>query len=117
MLRKMSLFALTPTLMVIAIYCSWAVAYTQLGRRPRPSMDDPKYIGGFATDFSTFCVWLIYILAAIWVVAVILRLRSVASPEQEQRSGRFLDFILGAIAVGLPFSLLFLHDAIAWFID
>ncbi len=103
--------------MVVAVYCSWAVAYAQLGRRPRPSMDDPTDIGGFATDVHTFCVWVIGILAAIFTVAFLLRLVMAESPESERRSGRLLDFSIGVIAIGLPFSLLFLHDAIVWFID
>lgn len=103
--------------MVVAVYCSWAVAYLQLGRRPQPSRDDPKGIGGLATDVYTLCVWVIGILAAIWAITLLLRLARAGSPEAERRRGRVPDFILGFTAIGLPFCLLFLHDAIAWFID
>jgi hypothetical protein len=116
MIRKVPLFT-WPTLMVVAVYCSWVAAYAQLGRRPKPSMDDPKGIGGTATDVYTFCVWVIGILFAIWTVAVILRLMKAAPPEEARRNGRLLEFCIGATAIGVPFSLLVLHDAILWFID
>lgn len=117
MIRKVPLLAWMPTLMVAVVYCSWAVAYAQLGRRPRPSMDDPLQIGGVATDVHAFCAWTIRILVAIWGATFLLRLVRADSPGVERRNGRLQDFINGLIAIGLPFSLLVLHDAIVWFID
>src|SRR6185369_3979595 len=106
MIRRVSPLAWAPAvsavLMIVAVYCSWAVAYVQLGRRPRPSMDDPKSIGGFATDVYSFSVWVIGILAVIWAVSLLLKLGRTASPEAKGRNGRFLDFANGFIAVGLP---------------
>lgn len=103
-------------LMVLAVYCDWAVAYAQLGHRPRPSIDDPGQIGGIATGVHTACMWVMWILAAVLVIAFFLRLKA-AAPQVERRRGRVLEFCAGVVVVGLPLSLLGLHDAIIWFID
>jgi hypothetical protein len=43
-----------PAAVAVLVYFSWAVAFWQLGRRPAPSMDDPKYIGGLSTQVSSW---------------------------------------------------------------
>lgn len=35
-----------PVWLVGAFYATWLVAWVELGHRPRPMLDDPKYIGG-----------------------------------------------------------------------
>src|SRR5690606_30352962 len=84
--------AASAALMLVAVYGSWAVAWAQLGRRPRPSMDDPRHIGGLATDVHTFSVWMIGFLAVVLVVAFLVRLRS-AAPEATRRDGRLRNFM------------------------
>ncbi|WP_435008639.1 hypothetical protein P12x_005849 [Tundrisphaera lichenicola] len=39
------IFACYPLLPIIALYTTWAAAWYSLGHLPRPSLDDPKYIG------------------------------------------------------------------------
>jgi hypothetical protein len=37
--------SLYPVMVPICLYMTWLVAWCVLGHRPRPSLDDPKYIG------------------------------------------------------------------------
>lgn len=40
-----------PVALVASLYVSWLVAWAALGYRPRPMLDDPKFIG-FAVDVA-----------------------------------------------------------------
>ena len=123
MIRKVPLLAWAPAasmlLMIVAVYSSWAVAYGQLGRHPRPSIDDPKFIGGFSTDVYTICVWLILVLAAIWALTSLIALVMGVLPKTKHRSGWWLGFAAGLIAFGVQVPLLRNSpgDAIEWFAD
>jgi len=108
-------------LVIITMYCSWAVAYTQLGRRPLPNIDDPNSIGGFSTDLYEFCLPLVFVLLAIWFVTSILTCVIADSPKGERREGWLVSLTAGLIAFG-PFVFLFLlfaspGGAIGWFFD
>src|SRR5688572_20939701 len=35
-----------PVWLVASFYATWVVAWFSLGHRPRPNLDDPKFIGG-----------------------------------------------------------------------
>jgi hypothetical protein len=37
---------LFPIWLVLSFYSTWVIAWIQLGHRPRPNLDDPKFIGG-----------------------------------------------------------------------
>jgi hypothetical protein len=108
-------------LMLVAIYSSWAVAYAQLGRKPLPSSDDPRSIGGLSTDWYNFCLAFVFALLAVWFVTSILACVAADSPKSEQRS-RWLVGITASLMVVGPFLLLFLMftspgNAIGWFVD
>lgn len=51
-----------PILVVGSLYVTWFVAWSILGHQPRPSLDDPKYIG-VAVDIP-YVVTMILILAS-----------------------------------------------------
>ena len=36
-----------PVLTLLSVYACWAIVWMTLGHRPKPMIDDPKYIGGF----------------------------------------------------------------------
>src|SRR5688572_23106722 len=76
MMRNVRLLAWAPvvsmTLMILAMYGSWAVAYAQLGRPPRPMIDDPNSIGGFSSGLYAFLSPLVFVLFFIWAVTSFL---------------------------------------------
>jgi hypothetical protein len=125
MTRNIRLLAWMPVtsmaLVIIAMYSSWAVAYTQLGRRPQPNVDDPKLIGGLSTDLYEFCFPLVFVLLVIWFVTSILTCLIADSPKAERRDGWLVRLTAVLIAFG-PFAFLFLlyaspGGAIGWFFD
>lgn len=122
MIRKALLLAWVPgiasvVLSFVAVYCSWAVAYAQLGRHPQPLVDDPKFIGGLSTVVYSFCMWAIAALAAVWTVSALLTIVTGVLSKAEQRGAGWLGF-----ASVFGFSLLFFglylpNNAISWFFD
>lgn len=42
---------------ITSVYIAWFAAYAQLGRRPMPSMDDPRFIGGTSTAVYGVANW------------------------------------------------------------
>jgi hypothetical protein len=122
MIRKVALLGWVPVasvmLMIATMYCAWAAAYAQLGRRPRPSIDDPNAIGGFSTDVYVFCEWVVMILFAIWALSSIF---AVVMDVRSRGQSRSWGLGVGAslIALGLLVPLWFSSpgDAVQWFAD
>ena len=113
--------ATSAALMILAIYCSWATAYVQLGRRPRPNIDDPDMIGGFFTELYDLCLPLVFVLFVIWTITSAFTLLMADSRKVEHWRGWGLGFVVGLIAFGLLCLLFVLRsspgDAIEWFFD
>jgi len=55
---------------VAAVYSAWFIAYVQLGRAPIPSMDDPKYIGGYSTTASSIAGLVVMVSLAVGIVGM-----------------------------------------------
>jgi hypothetical protein len=108
-------------LMILAVYSSWAVAYAQLGRKPRPNADDPASIGGFSSAWYDFCLPFVFVLLVVWCVTSVLACVMADSPKSEPGNRWLVGVTACLMALG-PFVLLFLMlsspgDAIGWFFD
>jgi hypothetical protein len=106
-------------LMIVAVYFSWVVAYWQLGRRPQPSWDDPKYIGGFSSDVHYYCWKFILVMLAIGAISSLLVMVMGSLPKTKQRGRWWLGLAAGLIAFGLliPLARWSPASAIEWFLD
>lgn len=128
MIRKIRLLAWVPlasvVLMFAAVYASWAVAYGQLERRPRPSADDPKAIGGFSTDLYDFSAPLVSVLLITWAVtslfAFAMGIREMGMRSKTMQPGRWwFGFAAGVIPIFLLIVVV-RHspgEAMEWFFD
>lgn len=123
MTRLLPLLRWTPVasvaLMLVAVYFSWVVAFWRLGRRPQPSWDDPKYIGGFSSDLHYACWKVILVLAATWAVSSLVVMLVGSLPKTKQRGGWWLGFAAGLVAFGLliPLARFSPGSAVEWFLD
>jgi uncharacterized membrane protein len=113
--------ATSVAMMIFAMYSSWAAAYAQLGRRPRPNIDDPNMIGGFSTDLYDLCLSLVFVLFIIWAGTSAFTLLMADSRKTERWRGWGIGFVMGLVAFGSMFLLFVLQsspgDAIEWFFD
>lgn len=102
-----------------SVYIAWVAAYFQLGRRPMPSMDDPKFIGGPATAVYNAMGWIILISLATWIVGMGMNIVMSLLPRTENRGAWTLKFVGGFAMVALY--LLFIRfspgEAGSWFLD
>lgn len=107
MIRKVRLLAWAPVvsvaLMIVAMYSSWVVAYAQLGRRPRPSVDDPNMIGGFSTDLYDFSLPFVFVLFVIWAVTSAFTILMAGLLKTEHWRGWALGFVAGLVTFGPVF--------------
>ncbi len=103
----------------VCVYVAWVAAYWQLGRRPMPSMDDPKFIGGAATAVYDVAGWVILASLVMWVVGMIAAAVMTLLPRTENRRSWTLQFVGGFSMIVL--CLLFVRyspgDACSWFLD
>ena len=106
-------------LIVAAVYGAWGTAFLQLGRRPLPSMDDPKYIGGIATQISSAAGILVLLLLVCWILTMCANAVLVVRPRVMDRR-----WWLVRCAYGLAAMLLLLlsvrhspGEALTWFLD
>ena len=106
-------------LIVAAVYGAWAAAFIQLGRRPLPSMDDPKYIGGISTLVSNASSILVLVLLVCWILAMCANAVIAVHPRVTNKR-----WWLVRSAYGLTAMLLLLlsirhspGEALTWFID
>ena len=113
----------TPPLAAVAtlalVYTSWAVAYWQLGRRPRPSMDDPSDIGGLSTQVTNYVSSAVYVTLLLWAISMIAVLCVVLWPKSSERNWWLKRFGVGLVSMALLF--LSMHhspgNAVMWFLD
>jgi hypothetical protein len=77
--------ALQPAIILLYLYATWITAWCALGHRPRPSLDDPKFISPIVEvpyvmfAFSLFFGWLICACTGL-LLAVICCARRSTSP-------------------------------------
>ncbi|PTY01658.1 hypothetical protein DB347_22740 [Opitutaceae bacterium EW11] len=106
-------------LIVALVYGAWATAFVQLGRRPLPSMDDPKYIGGISTLISNASTILILVLLVCWILAMCANAVIAVHPRVTDKRWWLVRFAYGLIAM-LLLLLSVRHspgEALTWFID
>ncbi len=106
-------------LIVIAIYSSWFIAYGQLDRPPQPMMDDPKYIGGFASSFYHVASWCSVCFFGLWILGMVTVLVISILPRTKGRLGWGTKGVVGLAAMVL-FLGLFEYapgGACEWFLD
>ena len=104
---------------LMAVYVSWFVAYSQLGRRPMPSMDDPKFIGGMSTAVYNIVAWVILVSLVMWAVGMITNVVISLLPRTEERMNWILKAASGIAAIFLLFVMMRYSpgDACSWILD
>jgi hypothetical protein len=104
---------------VTAVYVAWFAAMSQLGRSPVPSMDDPKFIGGFATAVYHVMSWIVLLAVATWIVGMLATSIVSLLPRTEGRRGWIVKCAFGAMAIPLLFLIVRYSpgDACNWFLD
>lgn len=104
---------------LMAVYVSWFVAYSQLGRRPMPSMDDPKFIGGMSTAVYNIVAWFILVSLVMWAVGMITNVVISLLPRTEERMNWILKAASGIVAIFLLFVMMRYSpgDACSWILD
>jgi hypothetical protein len=72
-----------PLLPLLALYATWLAGWAMLGHRPRPSLDDPKDIGGAVDAFYLVAALLLFtfpigcaVVAAMGIPVTIWYVRS-----------------------------------------
>jgi hypothetical protein len=63
-----------PVLLPAALYATWVIARLSLGRWPRPSIDDPKYINMVVSCAHSFVSYLVLFGLPIFVVLAVFAL-------------------------------------------
>jgi hypothetical protein len=63
-----------PVLLPAALYVTWVIARLSLGRWPRPSVDDPKYINMVVSCAHSFVAYLLGFGLPIFVVLAVFAL-------------------------------------------
>ena len=104
---------------VAAVYVAWFAAMTHLGRRPVPSIDDPKFIGGFSTSVYHVAAWVVLLAVAAWIIGMIATSIASLLPRTEKRGRWIVQFVCGALAIPLLFWIVRYSpgDACNWFLD
>jgi hypothetical protein len=104
---------------LMAVYASWFVAYSQLGRRPIPSMDDPKFIGGMSTVVYNIVAWVVLVSLIMWAVGMITNIVTSLLPRTEERMNWILKSAIGMASFFLLFVMMRYSpgDACSWILD
>lgn len=100
MMRAISVYTLSyPFLLVTGLFTTWGAARLSLGHWPRPSLDDPKQIGGWFDVPYTLTGFLVIpgLVAFIFCVAALIY-QACRRPLQRAR-------LLTTAAVSLLFTL------------
>lgn len=63
-----------PVLLPAALYGTWVIARLSLGRWPRPSIDDPKYINIVVSCAHSFVIYIVIFGLPIFAFLVVLSL-------------------------------------------
>ena len=102
-----------------AVYVSWFAAYSQLGRRPMPSMDDPKFIGGMSTAIYNVVAWVILFSLVVWAVGMVANVVISFLPRTEKRMGWVIKTASGLAALAFLFVMVRYSpgDACSWILD
>jgi Na+/H+-translocating membrane pyrophosphatase len=104
---------------ITAVYVSWFTAYSQLGRRPMPSADDPKFIGGWSTSVTNAMTWVILVSLVIWAIGMITNLVISILARTEDKTNWMFKTVSGMIALLLLLVLARFSpgDACVWIVD
>jgi hypothetical protein len=108
-----------PAVILILVYFAWTVAFIQLGRRPLPSMDDPKYIGGVATQVYAVVSAAIVVLFFGWLFGTVSVAIVGLLPKTLDRWRWWLKVVLGLSTMVLLVGLTRFSPggACEWFLD
>ncbi len=103
---------LYPVWLTSSFYVTWLIAWVQLNHRPRPLLDDPKFIGGLM-DIANFVPGLL--LMAMPVLAPLGLGASFFNPFRTAHSRRFaLDVAILGLYLGLCTTALLILRADPW---
>ena len=104
---------------LLLVYVSWLTAFLQLGRRPIPSMDDPKFLGGYSSVISSVCSKVILALLLCWAASLLGMIVFSLLPKTEDRAYWWKHVALGLAAMFLLFGSAHYSpgDAVTWFLD
>ena len=105
--------------LLTAVYVAWLVAYSQLGRRPMPSMDDPKFIGGMSTGVYHVAAWFIQAALVVWVLGMVTSLVISFLPRTENRADWIFRTAGGLLAMIFLLAMVRYSpgDACSWILD
>ncbi len=87
-----------PVLLLASLYATWLTAWCALGHRPRPSLDDPKFISS-VVDVPHFLTWLLltgFLPALLICLALVLAECARSLPLGKDRAARV------AALIGVP---------------
>lgn len=79
-----------PATAVASVYFCWALAAVSLGHRPRPSVDDPKDIGGAMEVFYSIALLLVVLLPPMSVGGLAWAILCPIRSLRERRFGRLM---------------------------
>ena len=104
---------------LIAVYVSWFAAYYQLGRRPLPSMDDPKFIGGTSTAIYEIVAWVILVSLVLWALGMITNVVIAVLPRTEKRRPWLLGIAGGIVGLSVLVAMMRYSpgNACSWILD
>jgi hypothetical protein len=100
------------------VYAVWLVAWTALGRRPRPLLDDPKHLGGVVDVAHTASIYVFLLALPILFasLAAALALRFIEKAPW-RTALLWLAALLFSWIIGVGFARLDPGHVIAWYLD
>jgi hypothetical protein len=107
-----------PAIVVAAFYLTWFAAWAALGRRPRPSIDDPKTIS-ILVDAPYFTTGVLFVTSP---AAVICGLAAIVAHDRARRSLTFWTVVRSVLFLALWGGAIVLlrwdpFDVMNWFMD
>jgi hypothetical protein len=101
------------------IYANWIVACLDLGRFPRPMLDDPKHVGMLTPVFHWFSVWSIFGGFYVFWAAVAFLLIALVLPKQPERKRLGLRVALSLLSVAALYGWAQLDpgSVVEWYLD
>ncbi len=108
-----------PLIAVVLVYFCWLLGWILLGHRPRPSIDDPKYIGGAMDFVYNIGLLLVVLLPPMSVGGLALAILCPIRSLRERRFGKLVITLANAFMFYCVWELVKLDPGrvFEWFFD